>query len=83
MSARRKILYAAGALVLAVIFGAAGGWSAHRRPSITAEERQLLGQPPLPYSVSIVEWDAAARAKTCSLLPAARVLEIATSDIDP
>ena len=64
MSARRKILYAAGALVLAVIFGAAGGWSAHRRPSITAEERQLLGQPPLPYSVSIVEWDAAARAKT-------------------
>jgi len=64
MSARRKIVYAAGALVLAVIFGAAGGCAAHRRPSFTAEERQLLRQPPLPYSVTIAEWDAATRAKT-------------------
>jgi hypothetical protein len=64
MSAGRKIVYAASALVLAVIFGAAGGCAAHRRPSFTAEERQLLSKPPLPYSVTIVEWDAATRAKT-------------------
>jgi hypothetical protein len=63
MSAGRKIVYVAGALVLAVIFGASGGCAAHRRPSFTAAERQLLKQPPLPYSVAIVEWDAATRAK--------------------
>jgi hypothetical protein len=64
MSAGRKIVYVAGALVLAVVFGAAGGCAAHRRPSFTVEERQLLSQPPLPYSVSIVEWDGATRVKT-------------------
>jgi len=63
MSAGRKILYSGGVVVLAVVLGAAGGCGAHRRPSFTAQERQLLTQPPLPYSVVIVEWDAATRAK--------------------
>ena len=64
MTTRRKVICAVGALVLLVIFGAAGGCVAHRRPSFTAEERQLLSQPPLPYSVSMVEWDDATRTKT-------------------
>jgi len=50
-------------VVLAIVLGAAGGCGAHRRPSFTAQERQLLTQPPLPYSVVIVECDAATRAK--------------------
>jgi hypothetical protein len=64
MSATRKILWGAGIVVLAVLLGAAGGCAAHRRPSFTADERRLLNQPPLPYSVSVVAWDAGTRAKT-------------------
>jgi hypothetical protein len=64
MSAGRKILYGAAVLVLGVVLGVAGGCTAHRRPSFTAEEYQLLKEPPLPYSVSIVEWDVATRVKT-------------------
>jgi hypothetical protein len=55
----RKIVIGV-ALILFVIAGAAGGCGAHRRPpALTAEERALLSEPPLPFSVSIVPWDPA------------------------
>jgi len=54
----------AAAVLLVAIVGVSGGCGAHRRPpALTAEERALLDEPPLPFSLSIVPWDAATAAR--------------------
>lgn len=46
-------------LVLLVVTAAAGGCQAHQRPgALTAEEQRLLTATPLPYTVSVVPWNA-------------------------
>jgi hypothetical protein len=41
-----------------LVFGAAGGCGAYKRPPpLTAEERALLQTAPLPYSVTVAWWD--------------------------
>ena len=51
-----------GMLLAFVVFGMSGGCNAYRRPpAINEEERTLLQEAPLPYSVTVAWWDEETR----------------------